>query len=122
MWVALALVTAIGFVVVQVFGLEQLVQVHFTRIDGSTKAKDLHGMDIWVALPIATFKASLVTLFFMHMWWDKGLNRVLFLSSFVFATLFIGLTLMDKQNYQDTVRDYPVVNRPAPPVPFPGQE
>ncbi len=72
--------------------------------------------DIWVALTIACIKATLVALFFMHMYWDKGFNVVAFLSSFVFVTLFIGFTLLDTNHYQDTMQAFPVGSRPDAPV------
>ena len=72
--------------------------------------------DIWVALTIACIKATLVALFFMHMYWDKGFNVVAFLSSFVFVTLFIGFTLLDTNHYQDTMRSFPAASRPDAPV------
>jgi cytochrome c oxidase subunit 4 len=72
--------------------------------------------DIWVALTIACVKATLVGLFFMHMYWEKGFNVVAFLSSFVFVTLFIGFTLMDTNHYQDQMRAFPVGGRPDAPI------
>ena len=60
-----------------------------------------------VAMIIATVKAFLVCAFFMHMWWEKGFNIVAFLSSLLFVSLFIGLTLMDTDHYQDDIDLYP---------------
>ena len=69
---------------------------------------------IWVAMGIATVKAALVVLFFMHMWWEKPFNIVAFLSSLFFVTLFIGLTLMDTGHYQDTIDQFPREPEPEP--------
>ena len=69
---------------------------------------------IWVAMGIATVKAALVVLFFMHMWWEKPFNIVAFLSSLLFVTLFIGLTLMDTGHYQDNIDQYPREPEPTP--------
>ncbi len=74
-------------------------------------------LDIWAALIIATIKASLVCLFFMHMFWEKGINLIAFFSSFLFVTLFIGLTLMDTNAYRDSQDMFPRDKRPSPPVP-----
>lgn len=60
-----------------------------------------------VAMIIATAKAFLVCAFFMHMWWDKKLNVFLFLSSFFFVALFVGLTMLDTNHYQDAINAYP---------------
>ena len=62
---------------------------------------------IYVAMIIATAKAFLVMAFFMHMWWDKSINILAFLSSFFFAALFIGLTLLDTSEYQDNIDSFP---------------
>jgi cytochrome c oxidase subunit 4 len=72
----------------------------------------LGNLDIWVALTIACIKATLVALFFMHMYWDKGFNVFAFLTSFVFVTLFIGFTLMDTRHYQPDIRAFPTSGRP----------
>ena len=66
-----------------------------------------------VAMILATVKASLVMLFFMHMFWDKGINIVAFLSSLLFVGLFLFMTLLDTAHYQDSVDDFP---RAAPPA------
>ena len=68
--------------------------------------------DLVVAMGIATVKASLVALFFMHMYWDKGFNIVAFLSSVLFVVLFISMTLMDRNSYRESVESYPVSARP----------
>jgi cytochrome c oxidase subunit 4 len=73
--------------------------------------------DLWVALTIACVKATLVALFFMHMYWDKGFNVFVFLTSFVFVTLFIGFTLMDSSHYQDSIRAFPMSGRPVVEIP-----
>ncbi|MCA9428006.1 MAG: cytochrome C oxidase subunit IV family protein [Candidatus Omnitrophica bacterium] len=52
-----------------------------------------HGTNIGVALLIATAKASLVGLFFMHLKWErKSLHGLLLLTFFFFAGM-IGLTV-----------------------------
>ena len=61
-----------------------------------------------VAMIIATVKAFLVCAFFMHMWWDKTFNIIVFLSSSLFVTLFIGLTLLDSGYYQDSIDNFPL--------------
>jgi len=60
-----------------------------------------------IAMIFATAKAFLVCAFFMHMWWDKGFNVLAFLSSLLFVSLFIGMTLMDTDHYQDSIDQYP---------------
>lgn len=59
--------------------------------------------EIWLSLFIATIKATLVVLFFMHMIHEKPFNVIVFLSSFIFVALFIGLTLNDAHNYKASI-------------------
>lgn len=60
-----------------------------------------------VAMAIATLKAFLVCAIFMHMWWDKGFNVLVFLSSLIFVTLFIGMTSLDTGANLETIEAYP---------------
>lgn len=63
---------------------------------------DLGSFDIAVVMGIATVKALLVGLFFMHMIADKAFNVIVFLSSFVFVGLFVIFTLSDSQMTSDS--------------------
>jgi cytochrome c oxidase subunit 4 len=60
-----------------------------------------------VAMAIATAKAILVCMFFMHMYGDKAFNLIAFLSSFVFVSLFIGFTMLDTDHYQNDIDAFP---------------
>jgi cytochrome c oxidase subunit 4 len=64
---------------------------------------DLGNLEIWLSLGIATIKATLVMVFFMHMKNEKPFNVIIFLSSFFFMSLFLGFTLMDAHNYKDRI-------------------
>lgn len=94
----------------------QLLAVFFALI-GLTAATvfqaqfDLGNLELGLSLFIATIKASLVILFFMHMIHDKPLNAIIFLGSFFFVALFIGFTLMDAHGYNDE-REEVVVDSP----------
>ena len=50
---------------------------------------------IIVAMAVAVFKATLVALFFMHLYWDKKFNTMLLIASFVFLALLVGFTMLD---------------------------
>jgi cytochrome c oxidase subunit 4 len=65
------------------------------------------GWGVAVALGIASAKGSLVALFFMHLWDQRGANRLVFLTSLVFVALLIGLTL------SDNATRYPLANPPG---------
>jgi cytochrome c oxidase subunit IV len=45
--------------------------------------------NVVIAMLIASVKASLVVLFFMHLRWDKPMNAVIFCSSLFFLALFL---------------------------------
>lgn len=68
---------------------------------------DLGAWNIWIGLAIATAKAVLVALYFMHLRWDKPFNAFVFIIAFVFLGLLIGGTLMDTAEYQaDLIQGY----------------
>jgi cytochrome c oxidase subunit 4 len=52
-------------------------------------------ISILIAMFIASIKASLVCLFFMHLKYDKPLNRLTFVSGLFFLSLFFIFTLAD---------------------------
>lgn len=56
---------------------------------------NLGGWNVVVALGIATIKASLVALFFMHLFYDKKIYLSVFLISVVFLGVFLILTMFD---------------------------
>lgn len=59
-----------------------------------------------LAMVIALVKASLVALFFMHLWWDRPINSIVFVSSLAFVTLFIIFALMDSLTYRGDVQQF----------------
>ncbi len=66
-----------------------------------------------LAMGIATVKAALVVLFFMHLYWDKPQNSFVFISSLIFVTLFIVFAMMDTLQYgQSMITNYaPEINK-----------
>ena len=64
---------------------------------------DFGFLNIWIGLGIATTKAILVGLYFMHLRWDKPFNAFVFISAFAFLFLFIGIAMMDTAHYQDVI-------------------
>jgi cytochrome c oxidase subunit IV len=48
-----------------------------------------------VALAIAAIKMCLVGLFFMHLWYSRGLTRIVVLAGFFWLALMISFTLAD---------------------------
>ena len=74
------------------------------------------GWGIVVALTIAVVKGSLVTLVFMHLWEQRGANRLVIVNSVLFVVLLIGLVVLDNATR------FPLANPPgseaAPTFPF----
>jgi cytochrome c oxidase subunit 4 len=67
---------------------------------------NLGGWSLAVALGIATVKGTLVALYFMHLRYDHPFNGLLFLVALVFLGLFMGLVLLDTQQYQPDIDAY----------------
>jgi cytochrome c oxidase subunit 4 len=60
---------------------------------------DFGRYNLWIALGIAVFKASLVLLFFMHLKYDKPFNAIVIIVSIAVVILFIGIALTDTEQY-----------------------
>lgn len=90
-----------------------LALVFLTILTLVTSNIELAQFAFGVAMVIATAKAFLVCAFFMHMWWDKGFNILFFLSSLLFVSLFIGVTLLDTGQYQESIDVYPRGEEPV---------
>jgi cytochrome c oxidase subunit 4 len=82
------------------------VTVAATRVDFGAN------INLAIAMFIAVVKATLVILFFMHLKYDKVFHTVVFVSAILAAALFVGFTLMDSNQYQETN----IWNPDAPPV------
>ncbi len=67
---------------------------------------DLGEANIYIALAIAVVKASLVMLFFMHLWWDRAFNSLVIITSMIAVLLFIAFALTDTREYQPDVQTY----------------
>jgi len=79
--------------------------VGLTVLTVVTGKMDLYGMDLSVAMIIATVKASLVCLIFMHLKWDKPFHGMIFLFSVMFVGLFLAFLTLDTGQYQDDIRE-----------------
>lgn len=70
---------------------------------------NIYELNIIGALTVATIKATLVCLFFMHLYWDRPFNSFVLVGSIAFVALFIGLAMLDTFEYSDSlIRDDPV--------------
>jgi cytochrome c oxidase subunit IV len=74
---------------------------------------DLGSLGVWVALAIATVKATLVALYFMHLRYDRPFNGLILIGALLFVMLFVSLALMDTHEYQATLDQGPAPAVPA---------
>lgn len=58
-------------------------------------AVDFGAANLVIALGIATVKALLVALFFMHLAYDRPFNALVFCTAWLFVAVFAALTLLD---------------------------
>lgn len=58
------------------------------------------------ALAIASVKATIVMLFFMHLRYDNRFNFLIIASSIAMAAFFIGYVAMDAKIYQNDINQY----------------
>lgn len=80
---------------------------------------DFGAGNIVIALFIATVKASLVALIFMHLNHEKPINAVIAVAGFLFLGIFLMFCFLDfdsRVNFQP-VNAKPVVQAPATPAP-----
>ncbi len=77
--------------------------IFFTWITVAVTYFDLGPLNLWIAMAIATFKALLVALYFMHLRWDRLFNGFVFMFALIFVMLFVGISLMDTEQYQHEV-------------------
>jgi cytochrome c oxidase subunit 4 len=75
--------------------------VLLTVLTVSASYADFGQANIVIAILIATIKASLVALFFMHLWRGSAFHTVTFLGAFLFLALFMLLTHDDVRTRGD---------------------
>jgi cytochrome c oxidase subunit IV len=73
---------------------------------------DLGSWNLIIALGIATFKAALVVLFFMHLRYDNPFYAIVFITALLFVALFLGLTLLDTFQYQPDIQAWQQAQQP----------
>ena len=83
-----------------------IVTVLATKVDFGAN------INLAIAMAIAVLKATLVVLFFMHLKYDRLFHSVVFVGALLAASLFVGFTLMDSNQYQQTN----IWNPDAPPL------
>ena len=76
---------------------------------------DFGSFNIVIAMGVATVKATLVALFFMHLLWDDKKNLTMFIMSLMFLGIFITITLLDTgfRGGVNSEVEYPINKRAA---------
>jgi caa(3)-type oxidase subunit IV len=59
--------------------------------------------NIILGMFIASIKATLVALYFMHLRWEKPINVIVATSGLLFALLFVAITLLDRSEYLEDI-------------------
>ena len=86
-----------------------------TVITVAASRVDFGSLNVTIALAIATVKASLVALYFMHLRYDKPMNAIIFVISLFFLGLFLAGCLTDVESRWDVQpTNLKVLGAPAP--------
>ena len=72
-----------------------LALLFLTVLTVAVRYVDVGEFNIVIAIGIAVLKATLVALFFMHLWWDRPFNQIVFVACMAFVILLIVLTVLD---------------------------
>lgn len=75
--------------------------IFFTILTVAVGQFPLGRWEILITMMIATTKATLVAVFFMHLLHDRPFNAMIFSFSLFFVALFLGIVLMDRGQYDD---------------------
>ena len=78
-----------------------LALLFLTIITVAASRVDFGSANLLIAMLIASVKAALVIAIFMHVKWDTAINKIVFLSSFLFLSLLLIFTLTDQATRGD---------------------
>jgi cytochrome c oxidase subunit 4 len=90
-----------------------IVLLVLTVVTVAATLVNLGSLNLWIALIIATIKATLVALFFMHLAYDKPFNAIVLVGTLCFVALFIGLALLDVFQYRENIDSFRAANPDA---------
>jgi cytochrome c oxidase subunit 4 len=95
-----------------------------TAITVAASYIDFGAGNVVIALFIATVKATIVALFFMHLRWDKPVNAVIACAGFLFLGIFLMFDFIDfgTRDGLQPVNLAPPVTAPAAPAAAPAAE
>ena len=72
-----------------------LALIVLTVITVAVSMADLGKASIWVAMVVAMVKGGLVAAYFMHLKYDSGVVRLVFIGTLVFLAIFFVFTMLD---------------------------
>ena len=78
----------------------------FTFLTVAATWYDMGHWNLWIAMGIATLKATLVVLYFMHLRYDSPFNAIVFLTALGTLFLFISFALLDSTTYQPDIETF----------------
>jgi cytochrome c oxidase subunit IV len=80
--------------------------IALTAITVAVSYFDFGAFNLVVALGVATIKAALVALWFMHLRYESGLNAFIFLVGMAFLGLFLSIAMFDSVQYRPNVQNW----------------
>lgn len=80
-----------------------LVLMVLTWITVTATYIDLGEYNLWLAMIIATIKAVLVCLYFMHLRWDRPFNSMVLVISLLMLMLFLTFAMADTSAYKPEI-------------------
>lgn len=72
-----------------------LFALTFLTVGAHAIGEHLQPFTAFIAFAIATVKALLVILFFMHLKYETKINRAIFISGFIFLAILISICFLD---------------------------
>ena len=75
-----------------------------TAITVTVSYFDFGALNLFVAMSVATIKAALVALYFMHLRYDNAFYAFILLVAVAFLGLFLSITMFDSVEYHPEVQ------------------
>jgi len=80
--------------------------IALTAVTVAVSYFDFGAVNLFVALGVATAKAALVALWFMHLRYENGLYAFIFLVGVAFLGLFLVIVMFDSVEYHHNVQNW----------------
>jgi cytochrome c oxidase subunit IV len=80
--------------------------IALTAITVGVSCFDFGEWNLIVALSVATAKAALVAIWFMHLRYESPLYTILLFIAIVFLGLFLGITMLDSVQYNPGIQQW----------------